>query len=181
MNYVPSDLVLLDVPLYNSSSSNLANYMRKEAAVGLKKMFNAAKSKGYKLVARSGYRSYNTQNSLYNNYVSTKGKLWADNYSARPGHSEHQTGLAIDITSSTVSNSLSDSFGKTAEGKWVAQNAHRFGYILRYPQGRKSEVGYEYEPWHLRYVGVQVATEVYNKGLIYEDYILEKGLIPGVK
>ncbi|MCU7200267.1 D-alanyl-D-alanine carboxypeptidase family protein, partial [Turicibacter sp. H121] len=181
-SYVPNDLVLLDVPLYNNSSSNLANYMRSEAAVALKKMFNAAKAeKGYKLVARSGYRSYKTQESLYNNYVSNKGQVWADTYSARPGHSEHQTGLAIDITSPTVNNSLSDSFGTTAEGKWVAQNAHRFGYILRYPQGRKSEVGYEYEPWHLRYVGVEIATEIYNSGLIYEDYVLEKGLIPSVQ
>ena len=181
-SYVPNDLVLLDVPLYNNSSSNLANYMRSEAAVALKKMFNAAKAeKGYKLVARSGYRSYKTQESLYNNYVSNKGQVWADTYSARPGHSEHQTGLAIDITSPTVNNSLSDSFGTTAEGKWVAQNAHRFGYILRYPQGRQSEVGYEYEPWHLRYVGVEIATEIYNSGLIYEDYVLETGLIPSVE
>ncbi|MDO4926970.1 MAG: D-alanyl-D-alanine carboxypeptidase family protein [Turicibacter sp.] len=180
-NYVPADLVLLDVPLYNNSPSNLANYMRSEAAVALKNMFNTAQSeKGYKLVARSGYRSYKTQETLYNNYVSTKGQVWADTYSARPGHSEHQTGLAIDITSPTVNNSLSDSFGTTAEGKWVAQNAHRFGYILRYPQGRQSEVGYEYEPWHLRYVGVEIATEIYNSGLIYEDYVLEKGLIPSV-
>ena len=96
----------------------------------------------------------------------------ADQYSARPGHSEHQTGLTIDITSESVHEGLTEAFGETEEGEWVAQNAHRFGYIIRYPQNRVSETGYQYEPWHLRYVGVKIATEIYEDQLILEDYVL---------
>lgn len=177
-NYIPSDLVKVDVPLYNPSSSNEANYLREEAAVALKDMFVAAKAQhGYKLIARSGYRSYKTQVSLYRNYVQTRGQLYADAFSARAGHSEHQTGLTMDITSESVSSGLSATFGVSKEGSWVAKHAHEFGFIIRYPEGRIKEVGYEYEPWHLRYVGVEAATEIYQNDLILEDYILEHELV----
>lgn len=176
-DYEPTDLVLLDVPLYNSDSSNEANYLRQEAANALKDLFSEAKVAGYDLVARSGYRSYETQVMLYNNYVARDGMESADTYSARPGHSEHQTGLTIDITSSSVNHGLTESFGETEEGQWVAENAHRFGFIIRYPQERTLETGYQYEPWHLRYVGVDSATQIYQQDWILEDFIIEKGLL----
>lgn len=173
--YVPNDLVYLNVPLYRADINNEANYLRKVAADALTSLFNAAKNeKGYKLIARSGYRSYKTQMNLYNNYVKNDGQYYADLYSARAGHSEHQTGLAIDITSSSVNQGLSTAFGQTKEGAWVAQNAHRFGFIIRYPNGRTAETGYEYEPWHLRYIGVEAATYIYENNLILEDYLLER-------
>lgn len=175
-NYVPNDLVYLNVPLYREDTSNEANYLRKVAADALTSLFTAAKNeKGYELIARSGYRSYKTQVTLYNNYVTTNGQQYADSYSARAGHSEHQTGLTIDITSKSVNEGLVQTFGQSREGAWVADNAHRFGFIIRYLQGRKSETGYEYEPWHLRYVGVEAATYIYENNLILEDYHLEKG------
>ncbi|MDO5795169.1 MAG: M15 family metallopeptidase [Turicibacter sp.] len=171
-DYEPDDLVFLEVPLYNNDKNNEANYLRKEAADALKELFTAAQKEGYELIARSGYRSYATQASLYEQYVEQDGVEAADTYSARPGHSEHQTGLTIDITSDSVHGGLTESFGETEEGKWIAENAYRFGFVVRYPQDRTAETGYQYEPWHLRYVGVQVATEIYQDQLILEDYVL---------
>ena len=101
----------------------------------------------------------------------------ADTYSARAGHSEHQTGLAVDITSDSVNEELTVEFGETEEGKWVAENAHRFGFIIRYPEDKTLLTGYQYEPWHLRYVGIDAATEIYENGWILEEYILENNLL----
>lgn len=177
-NYKPNDLVYLNLPLYRDDRNNEANYLREVAANALEDLFNTAKQEqGYELIARSGYRSYQTQVTLYDNYVTTNGKQYADSYSARAGHSEHQTGLTIDITSQSVNSGLSETFGQSKEGIWVAKNAHRFGFIIRYLQGKTAETGYEYEPWHLRYVGVQAATEIYQNNLILEDYLLEYDLI----
>lgn len=126
-----------------------------------------AASQGISLSIISGYRSYSTQNTLYNNYVNRDGKALADTYSARPGHSEHQTGLAVDI------NSLNQSFINTPEGKWLNNNCYKYGFIIRYPQGKESITGYMYEPWHIRYVGVDVATALYNDGnwISLEEYL----------
>ena len=113
---------------------------------------------GLNIWIQSGYRSYELQSELYNNYVERDGKIAADTYSARPGYSEHQTGLAFDL------NTISDDFAYTNEGKWVNENAWKYGYILRYPKGKESITGYKYEPWHLRYVGIDLATKLYNNG-----------------
>ena len=115
-------------------------------------------SLGMNIWIQSGYRSYSLQESLYNKYVNRDGKLAADTYSARPGHSEHQTGLAFDL------NSISDDFQYTSEGKWINENSWRYGFILRYPKSKESITGYKYESWHLRYVGEDLATKVYNNG-----------------
>lgn len=130
------------------------------------KMNADAKSLGLNLWIASGYRSYATQKRLYNNYVSSDGKEAADTYSARPGYSEHQTGLAFDL------NSVEESFANTDEGKWVKDNCYRYGLIIRYPKGKESVTGYIYEPWHLRYVGVELATKLYNDGnwITLEEY-----------
>lgn len=115
-------------------------------------------SLGLNIWIQSGYRSYNLQESLYNKYVNRDGKLAADTYSARPGYSEHQTGLAFDL------NSINDDFQYTSEGKWVNENAWRYGFILRYPKSKESITGYKYESWHLRYVGKDLASKLYNNG-----------------
>lgn len=137
--------------------------MRAEAAGALKSLLAGAKSDGLTISPLSGYRSYGTQVSVYNNEVATNGQAVADTQSARPGTSEHQTGLAIDVGGGGCG--VEDCFGNTAQGKWVAANAYKYGFIIRYPQGKQSVTGYRYEPWHIRYVGVELATEMKNKGV----------------
>lgn len=127
-------------------------------------MKKAAAEKGMSIYISSGFRSYSSQKSIYNRYVNRDGKALADTYSARPGHSEHQTGLAIDL------NTITQSFGRTKEGKWVAEHCHEYGFIIRYPQGKSHITGYCYEPWHLRYVGVEAATKIAESGLCLEEY-----------
>lgn len=171
MDYIPEDLVTLD-DLPTVLINPEVNQMRKEAYQALKEMFAAAKEEeGYELHARSGYRSYNTQASLYSSYVENYGQSDADKYSAKPGQSEHQTGLAMDITCEAINYQLEDTFVDTDEGSWVAQNAHRFGYIIRYPKGKEDITGYNYEPWHIRYLGPELAKEVYESGLTLEEFM----------
>ena len=154
-NYVP-DLVSL--------SGYGGGQMERVAAEHFKEMSNAAKKEGIKIYNVSGYRSFNTQKSLYNNYVNRDGKEKADTYSARAGTSEHQTGLATDI------NSVSSSFENTSAFKWLKTNAYKYGFILRYPKGKEFITGYMYEPWHFRYVGEDVAKVIYEKDITYEEY-----------
>lgn len=136
-----------------------------EAKSAFDKMAADAAKEGLDLHIRSGYRSYSYQKNLYNNYVAQDGKAAADRYSARPGHSEHQTGLAFDV------NSLSQSFENTPEGKWMAKNCWKYGFIIRYPKGKESITGYMYEPWHIRYLGKENARAVYDSGLTLEEYL----------
>lgn len=119
----------------------------------------------------SGYRSYPTQVQLYNRYVARDGKKAADKYSARPGYSEHQTGLTFDVGGVNSDKNLYASFGKTKEGQWIAKNAHKYGFIVRYPKGKEKVTGYQYEPWHLRYLGKGTATKVYQSGKTLEEYV----------
>jgi len=131
--------------------------------------FNAMRSEaaaqGLNLYISSGFRSYGDQKAIYDRLVAQGGVAYADRDTARPGHSEHQTGLTVDL------NSISESFAYTPEGRWVRDNAHRFGFVIRYPQGKESVTGYIWEPWHLRYLGVPVATELYTSGLTLEEYL----------
>ena len=129
------------------------------------KMQNDAAAQGLYLQLSSGYRSYYDQQIVYNGYVYDVGSDVADTFSARPGYSEHQTGLVIDL------NSIDDSFGYTAEAAWVAEHAHEYGFIIRYPNGMDNITGYKYEPWHIRYVGSEVATEIYNRQTCLETYL----------
>lgn len=126
---------------------------------------NAAAKEGLNIYMSSGYRSYSYQNLIYNNYVSWYGQIMADTFSARPGHSEHQTGLAIDV------NTIDDSFANTPEAIWLENHAHEYGFIVRYPKGKENITGYKYEPWHIRYLGVETATAVYKSGLSLEEYL----------
>ena len=132
------------------------------------KMKSAASNDGISLWIKSGFRSYATQKNLYNNYVARDGKAAADRYSARPGYSEHQTGLAADL------NEISDTFGDTKAGKWLSDNCWKYGFILRYPKGKESQTGYMYESWHFRYIGdTDIAKQLYNNGnwLSLEEYL----------
>lgn len=137
----------------------------KEAKAALNRMQADASALGLSLKLISGFRTYSYQANLYNRYVQKDGQAKADTYSARPGHSEHQTGLAFDV------GQISDSFGNTASGKWLAQNCHLYGFIIRYPQGKSHITGYKYEPWHIRYLGVETATKVKESGLTLEEYL----------
>lgn len=136
-----------------------------EAEAAFKEMQSAAWNEGLNIWIASGYRSYEYQSGLYERYVNRSGKAEADRYSARPGHSEHQTGLAFDL------NSIDDSFADTAEGKWVAEHCHEYGFIIRYPKGAEDITGYIYEPWHIRYLGKETAEKVHNSGLTLEEYL----------
>lgn len=170
IDYKPSDLVVPNVS-FSYSGVLEQSYMRAPAAKQMEKMFAAAKKEGVTLNAVSGFRSGARQKVLYNNYVARDGKAAADQYSARPGHSEHQTGLTFDISSPSVGNGLTAALGDTKEGKWIANNAAKYGFIVRYDRGFQSRTGYTYEPWHIRYVGVDVATQIKNNGQTLEEYM----------
>ncbi len=128
------------------------------------KMTSDASKKGLYIYFASGFRSYDYQAQIYNNYVARDGQTLADTYSARPGYSEHQSGLAIDV------NTIDDSFSLTDEAKWLANHCHEYGFILRYPQGKESITGYQYESWHVRYVGTDLSYAIHNSGLTMEEY-----------
>ncbi|QWT24566.1 M15 family metallopeptidase [Subtercola sp. PAMC28395] len=162
-NFVPNELS--DIP---SDIPNPNGYqLRLTPLAALAAMFVADKNEvGTQLVAQSGYRDYSVQVKAYQYYVGIDGVAGADKTSARPGFSEHQTGLAMDILDTTSGCTTDfDCFGKTASGKWLAANAYRFGYILRYPADKTAITGYEYEPWHFRYVGTELSTEMHNTGV----------------
>lgn len=177
--YAPTDFVPVEVPVTPYSQVN-TNYLRRDAADATELLFSKAQEAGYELTLRTGYISYSVQKSLYNQDVYEMGLEYADKFNSRPGHSEHQTGLAIDITTPSINNELSLEFADTEEGKWVLAHAHEYGFIIRYPENRESEVGYFYEPYHLRYVGVEVATEIFENNWTLEDYILNYGLLDAV-
>ena len=161
----------------NKSYSLPSNYnpgLLSEFSTHFNEMKEAAKKDGVYLVLGSGFRSYSNQASIYNNYVNRDGKAKADTYSARPGHSEHQTGLAADIYGEASKDKyLWQSWGETNDGKWANNNMYKYGFILRYPKGKESITGYMYESWHIRYVGVELATKLYNNGnwITLEEYL----------
>ncbi len=161
-DYEPDNMVKIE------AKYGVQQYLQKEAYDAFKKMADDAKKEGLTLYITSPYRSYQTQNKLYNNYSAKDGKELADTYSARPGYSEHQTGLAADIVSGP-GKSLA-SFENTKEFKWIKSHAHLYGFILRYPKGKEKLTGYQYEPWHYRYLGVDTASKIYSSGLTYEEY-----------
>ncbi|RHW34902.1 D-alanyl-D-alanine carboxypeptidase family protein [Lysinibacillus yapensis] len=152
--------------------SDFAPGESKEARSAFEKMAGDAKVAGFELVAFSTYRSFEYQQTLYNNYVDRDGQENADRYSARPGYSEHQTGLAFDIGEKGKEDLwLTEEFGETEAGKWLVENAHNYGFILRYPPGKENITGYMYESWHFRYLGVDLATKVKNAKVTLEEYL----------
>jgi D-alanyl-D-alanine carboxypeptidase len=167
--YAPSPLVAPSVSLRLDSSSPEMQ-MRADAAGALEHLVAGAAQDGQKLMLASGYRSYDLQVGLYKFYVSSDGQVSADTYSARPGHSEHQTGLAVDLEPTSRICELQDCFGDTNEGKWLAANSYKYGFIIRYPKDKQSLTGYEYEPWHIRYVGAELAQSLHRTGQTLEQY-----------
>lgn len=137
----------------------------------LNELIAAGHEEGLNFVLRSAFRSYETQTSLYNQYVTRDGQKMADTYSARPGHSEHQTGLAFDLGNIEGNDDFMESFENTKEGEWLKSHAHEYGFIIRYPKGKTDITGYQYEPWHLRYLGKPTAEKVYESGLTLEEYL----------
>ena len=159
-DYVPNDLVTLSGQ-YNKGANNK---MRKDAALAFMEMVDAAKLDNIILYNMSAYRDYNYQVNLYNKYIQRDGKEAADKYSARPGYSEHQSGLCSDL------NNISDSFDGTDEAIWLKNNAYKYGFILRFPKDKEDITGYKYEPWHYRYVGKDAAKIIYEDDITLEEY-----------
>ncbi len=169
-DYVPKNLVIPKVPFITGVTNKM---MRSEAAKALESMFAQARKDGINLYGASGYRSYEYQKELFARNVKKYGsEAVANRYSARAGESEHQTGLAMDLTGPSVNYSLSTNFGETAEGKWLANNARYFGFIIRYPQDKEDITGYNYEPWHTRYVGYNTAVAITNRQSTLEEYLV---------
>ena len=169
---VPVTLVKPDVtPTGESVAENI--YMRPEAASALEALFEGAAEAGLTLYATSGYRSYSTQKAVFDRKAAERGEQAANRSVAKPGYSEHQTGLAMDIEGeTTLGTGLTEAFGESPEGIWVAEHCHEYGFIIRYPKDKTNITGYIYEPWHIRYVGVEAATEITELGVTFEEYIL---------
>ena len=158
-DYVPSDLA---TPYLNSTTGQIQ--VEQEAGDKAKEMIAQASSEGVTLLVTSGYRSYDDQENLYNSMVQNLGSEdAASKVCAKAGMSEHQTGLALDFTDNANNSTETEAFGDTAAGQWLFQHAHEYGFILRYPKGKEDITGYSYMPWHYRYVGVDLANDIWNK------------------
>lgn len=166
-NQLPSDFVpstLVNVPREYHKDDGRTYLLQKTALDAFIEMAEAAKADGVVLIIASAYRSFSYQKTLYNNYAARDGVSKADRYSARAGHSEHQTGLAFDL------NPIAQSFENTDEFTWMSNNAYRYGFILRYKKGYEMETGYMYEPWHFRYVGLDAARQIFEEDITFDLY-----------
>ena len=161
-NYVPHDLEQISL---NYATNN--KFLRKEAKENFEKLSSDAKKIGYSIIAVSAYRDYDYQENLFNNYVKEKGENYALKCSAKAGHSEHQTGLSVDVMGS---NNDYDQFEKSKEFDWMKNNSYKYGFILKYPKGKEYITGFKYEPWHYRYVGKDIASIIYTEGITLEEY-----------
>ncbi len=171
IDHAPADLMTPD-GLNNPSGEQV----RPELDAPLRALTADARGQGLDLTLVSGYRSHEEQAAIYGQKQAERGTEQADSISARPGFSEHQTGLAVDLARPDGQCTLMPCFGETAEGRWLAENAWRHGFILRYPADQTPIVGYAYEPWHFRYVGVETATAMHDRGIAtLEEY---RGLTP---
>lgn len=169
-DYEPNDLTVPDVR-FPYEEDVPKKQLREPAANALEEMFADAEQEGLYLFAVSGYRSYDRQESIFQANVAQDGEEAANQYSARPGESEHQTGLTMDLSSQSNGFALTTDFGETPEGKWVAENAHNYGFIIRYPEDKTDITNYQYEPWHVRYVGEEPAKEMYENDYTLEEYL----------
>jgi D-alanyl-D-alanine carboxypeptidase len=171
--YAPSDLVSASL----SGIRNPGNHLLRNILINdLTELVNEAKNNGLDLSIRSGYRSYDTQVSTYNYWLRVNGNNpdEADKISARPGHSQHQLGTAIDFSSSEITDGLGQQFAYTQASRWLSENAWRYGFVISFPKGYESVTGYSYESWHYRYIGREYAQEMINSGMILEMYLRSK-------
>ena len=164
--YAPDDLVTISTK-YSWGSSG-SQKVRKAAYDAYLKMHDAANQEGIYLMVNSSYRDYKSQERVYNNYKTNHGEEYADKIAARPGFSEHQTGLALDIFSLNASTQAT--FKDTDAYKWLKENSYKYGFILRYPEGLEKTTGYNFESWHYRYVGEELAKKIYESNLTFDEY-----------
>ncbi len=171
-SYAPSDLIAFPVDL----SVRKDVRVRRETARALQQLLAAARDEGHDLLALSGYRSYQEQREVLDQETRAFGAARAEQQVAPPGHSEHQLGVAVDVTTARKPYDLDQTFGAEPEGLWVAANAARFGFVISYPAGKSAVTGYVYEPWHIRYVGVPLAEEIAASGLTLTEYLPLHGM-----
>ena len=168
-SYVPPNLVRPNINLVPDDNPE-EQQLRSEAASAAENMFADAKKADLNLVMASGYRSAHLQEIVFNGYAARDGETAANKYSARPGTSEHQTGLALDITTASRKCYLEICFESTPEGKWLKDNAYKYGFSLRYQKGKEDITGYQFEPWHFRYVGVDLAKRLQDSKQTMEEF-----------
>lgn len=168
-DYRPYDMCKPKV-LFASNDNFEKTLLRKEAAHALEKLFDSALKEDIHLYGISFFRPYFRQASIYKDTVAIKGEDYAALHVAKPGFSEHQSGLSADISSKSVNLLLTTKFDQTDEGRWLFNNAHKFGFIIRYPKDKDVITGYSYEPWHIRYVGKCVATDIFKNNLTLEEW-----------
>jgi D-alanyl-D-alanine carboxypeptidase len=162
-DYVPTTLTTPNIPLRVPGNESMK--IRSVTTAVLEELVSGAKQAGLSLMLSSGYRSYSYQVGLYNGYVASQGQAVADTQSARPGYSEHQTGLAIDVEPASKHCEVEACFADTPEGQWLAANAYKYGFIIRYPKDKTNITGYTYEPWHIRFVGKDLSQEMHNQNI----------------
>lgn len=162
--YVPDDLVDISIKYYYGEKKKI----RSEVYEAFKRMWEDAYKEGIYLIVVSAYRDYASQVSVYKEYENQKGTTYADSIAARPGYSEHQTGLSLDIYSKD--STVASTFKNSKAYEWLINNSYKYGFILRYPEGKKKITGFSYESWHYRYLGVDLATKVYNEGITFDEY-----------
>lgn len=168
-DYTPNDLTIPNVS-FSFSEQSEKRYLRQVVSKALENLFDEASENSISLVAVSGYRSYNRQKSIFNYNANKVGEEEANKVSAKPGQSEHQTGLAMDVSCSTINYALVEELGNLPEGIWLKNNAHKHGFIIRYPKEKISITEYNYEPWHIRYVGPKLATFLFENDLTLEEF-----------
>ena len=159
-DYLPENLRVIK-SLYNRGSNGK---LMEEVALAFEEMAAAALLDNITITNLSAYRSHDLQGRLYNGYVKRDGVKAADTYSARPGHSEHETGLCLDV------NNINDTFQYTEQYKWLVKNCYKYGFIERYPEGKEDLTGYKYESWHYRYVGKEIANYIHENNITFDEY-----------
>jgi len=169
-DYKPKNMVYMD----NKMTTYQDLELKSEAYEAYKKLYKDACQQGFDLKVCSAYRKYQTQTGLYVNSLKNRGRETTNLRSAYPGRSEHHTGLCVDITSKSMGMTLSQDFADYKDGKWLNEHCQDYGFILRYPKGKTDVTGYAYEPWHFRYVGVEVAKDIMSRGITLEEYIQEQ-------
>lgn len=165
-DFKPDDLVTISTKY--SWGSYGTHTIRKDVFDAFLKMHEDANQNGIYLMINSSYRDFNSQTIVYNNYLKRHGEAYADKYAARPGYSEHQTALALDIFS--IDGALRDTFKDSNAYKWLKDNSYKYGFILRYPEGKENITGFSFEPWHYRYVGIDAAKYIYENQITFEEY-----------
>ncbi len=180
-NYFPENFKPINLVTHKSEyfGGGNRNRLRKEAADALDSLVYAAEKAGYNIKNVSGYRSIGCQKYLFRKYAAKDGKEKANLYSAKPGCSEHHTGLCADVSSPCMAFMLEEDYGSKKEGIWLAENAHKYGFIIRYPKDKENITGYIYEPWHIRYLGIPLASYLKETQLTYEEFLaLQTGKMP---